>query len=46
MNMAVHHPKSMGHSKSGSKREIHSDTSLPLEKSQLNNLTLYLKELE
>ena len=38
----------MGHSKSSSKREVYSDTKLPQnqEKSQVNNLTLYLKDLE
>lgn len=38
----------MGHSKSSSKRDVYSDTNLPQnqEKSQVNNLTLYLKDLE
>ena len=38
----------MGCSKSSSKREVYSYTSLPKkqEKSQINNLTLHLKELE
>ena len=38
----------MGSSKNSSKREVYSDTSPPLEtrKSQRNNLTLHLKELE
>ena len=38
----------MGCSKSGSKREVYSYTSLPKkqEKSQVNNLTLHLKKLE
>ena len=36
-------PKSMGWSKSSSKREIYSKKQ---EKSQINNLTLHLKELE
>ena len=38
----------MGCSKSSSKREVYSYTSLPQdqEKSQINNLTLHLKELE
>jgi hypothetical protein len=42
------YPKSVGHSKSSSKREVYSDTNLPQnqEKSQVNNLTLYLKDLE
>ena len=43
-------PKSIGCSKSGFKSEVHSNTGLPQEtkqtkKSQINNLTLYLKEL-
>ena len=38
----------MGYSKSSSKREVFSNTSLPhkQEKSQINNVTLHLKELE
>ena len=38
----------MGYSKSSSKREVHSNKCLPQEirKSQINNLTLYLKQLE
>ena len=38
----------MGHWESNPKREIHSITGLSQEtiKSQINNLTLYLKELE
>ena len=38
----------MGYSKSSSKREVYSNTSLPQkqEKSHINNLTLHLKELE
>ena len=38
--------KSMGCSKSSSKREVYRDTSLSQEKSQTNNLTLHLKQLE
>ena len=38
-------PKSMGFSKSTSKKEVYSDTSLPQETNNLN-LTLHLKELE
>ena len=38
--------KAMGQSKSSSKREVYSDTGLPQEKSQINNLSLHLKELE
>ena len=38
----------MGCSKSSSKREVYSNTSLPQEQqtSQINNLTLHIKELE
>ena len=36
----------MGYNKSSSKREVYSNTILPQEKSQINNLTLHLKELE
>ena len=38
----------MGCSKSSSKREVYSNTILPQEtrKSQINNLTLHLKQLE
>ena len=41
-------PKSMGRSKSSSKREVYSDKAdlRKQEKSQINNITLYLKELE
>ena len=40
-------PNSMECSKSSSKREVSSDTSLSQEtKSQINNLTLQLKELQ
>ena len=39
-------PKAMGQSKSSSKREVYSDTGLPQEKSQINNLSLHLKGLE
>ena len=40
--------KSMGCNKSSSKREVYSNTILPQEtrKSQVNNLTLHVKELE
>ena len=40
--------KSMGHSKSSSKKEVYSDTDLPQEMRKIskNNLTSYLKELE
>ena len=38
----------MGHCKSSAKGKVHSNTSLPKEtrKSQINNLTLHLKQLE
>ena len=38
----------MGHSKNHAKGKVHSDTGLPQEirKSQINNLTLHLKQLE
>ena len=36
----------MGCSKSSSKREVYSNTVLPQETSQINNLTLNLKHLE
>ena len=38
----------MGHCKSSAKGKVHSNTDLPQEtrKSQINNLTLYLKQLE
>ena len=35
----------MGYSKSSSKREVYSYKTLPQEKSQVNNVTLHLKEL-
>ena len=39
----------MGHYKSSAKRKVHSNTGIPQEtrkKSQINNLTLHLKQLE
>ena len=36
----------MGFSKSSSKRGVYSNTILPQETSQINNLTLHLKQLE
>ena len=40
-------PKSMGHSKRSSEREVYGDTSLPLETRKISNsLTLYKKQLE
>ena len=48
MKMEIQCIKLMGFSKSSSKREVHSNKCLPQEirKSQINNLTLYLKQLE
>ena len=47
MKMKTHFPKSMGCSKSSSKREVHNNTDLPQETRKIsNNLTYYLKELE
>ena len=42
-------PKIVGHYKSSVKRKVHSNTGIPQEtkkKSQINNLTLHLKQLE
>ena len=36
----------MGHGKSSPKRKVHSNTGTPQETSQINNLTLHLKQLE
>ena len=36
----------MGHCKSSAKGKVHSNRGLPQEKSQINNLTLHLKQLE
>ena len=36
----------MGRRKSSSKREVYSNTILPQETSQINNLTLHVKQLE
>lgn len=45
--MKIQHTKSTGHSKSGPKREVSSNTGEPREtRKVLNNLTLHLKELE
>ena len=35
----------MGHSKSSAKGKVHSNTGIPQETSQINNLTLHLKQL-
>ena len=39
-------PNLMGFSKSNAKGKVHSNTSLPQETNQINNLTLHLKQLE
>ena len=41
-------PKPVGHCKSSAKGKVHSNTGTPQEtrKSQINNLTLHLKQLE
>ena len=41
-------PKPMGHCKSSAKGKVYSNTGIPQEqeKSQINNLTLHLKQLE
>ena len=36
----------MGHSEGSPEREVHSNTGLPKRRTQINNLTLYLQELE
>ena len=36
----------MGHYKISAKGKVHSNTGIPQEKSQINNLTLHLKQLE
>ena len=38
-------PKPVGHCKSSAKGKVHSNTGIPQEKSQINNLTLHLKQL-
>ena len=48
MTMKTDNSKPMSYSKSISKREVYSNTILPQEtkKHQIDNLTLYLKQLE
>ena len=48
MKMKTQHPKPMENYKSSAKGKVHSNTGLPQEtrKSQINNLTLHLKQLE
>ena len=48
MKMKTQNPKLVGHYKSSAKRKVHSNTSIPQEtrKSQINNLTIHLKQLE
>ena len=46
--MKTQQPKPMGHCKSSAKGKLHSNTGTPQEtrKGQINNLTLYLKQVE
>ena len=48
MKMKTQQPKPVGHCKSSAKGKVHSNTGIPQEtrKSQINNLTLHLKQLE
>ena len=46
MKMKTQQHKSYGHCKRGAKGKVHSDTGLPQETSQINNLTLHLKQPE
>ena len=48
MKMKTHNPKPMGFSKSSANGKVHSNKSIPQEtrKSQINNLTVHLKQLE
>ena len=39
-------PKPIAHCKSSAKGKVHSNTGIPQETSQINNLTLHLKQLE
>ena len=47
MKMKTQQPKPMGHCKSRAKGKVHNNRGLPQEqeKSQINNLTLHLKQL-
>ena len=46
--MKTNNRKPVGHCKSSAKGKVHSNTGIPQkqEKSQINNLTLHLKQLE
>ena len=48
MKMKTQQPKPMGHCKSRAKGKVHNNRGLPQEqeKSQINNLTLHLKQLQ
>ena len=48
MKMKTQHPKPVGHCKSSAQGKVHSNTGIPQEirKSQINNLTVHLKQLE
>ena len=44
--MKTQQPKTVGNYKSSAKRKVHTNTGIPQETSQTNNLTLQLKQLE
>ena len=46
MKMKINNSNTVGQCKSSAKRKVHSNTGIPKEKSQINNLTLHLKQLE
>ena len=46
MKMKTLQPKTVGHCKSSDKGKVHRNTGIPQEKSEINNLTLHLKQLE
>ena len=46
MKMKTLQPKTVGHCKSSGKGKVHRNTGIPQEKSEINNLTLHLKQLE
>ena len=46
MKMKTRNPKPVGHCKSSVKGKVHNNTGIPQETSQINNLTLHLRQLE
>ena len=46
MKMKRQQPQPVGHCKSSAKGKVHSNTGITQETSHINNLTLYLKQLE